>query len=227
MVKVHLFGQMQADFDRIQEVLGFEPVGDESSSDFLPEVGGRLCYESFHRPNPKTASNSGYLRNTNTQMHFSLLSHSAMSLFIEGLTRGTSAEILRHRFLAFSERSLRFVDAQNLKPARHPGLSDAGWARLRDEVFPVLVRQYQDEVQRNRDRGKTRKQAREAARSFLPMATETKMLVTANTRAWVDFLRQRHSYHADAEICEVARQVLGHLRSVAPNSLEGLEFPEV
>lgn len=225
MVKVHLFGQMQADFDAIREVLNYEPLDGEdvTSSDFLASTGGRLCYESFHRPNPKTASNAGYLANTNAQQHFSLLSHSAMCVYIEDLTRGTSAEILRHRFLAFSERSLRFVDASNLRPARHPGLSDEGWETMQRH-FAHSLALYEVEVANNMARGRTRKQSREAARGFLPMSTETKMLVTANTRAWRDFLLQRHSYHADAEIFEVAKQIHQHLKRVAPNSVADLDF---
>jgi len=62
-----------------------------------------------------------------------------------------------------------------------------------------------------------RKQAREAARSVLPNATETKIFMTGNARAWRHFIELRGSKHADAEINRLARAVLAKLQSAAPN----------
>jgi thymidylate synthase (FAD) len=48
-------------------------------------------------------------------------------------------------------------------------------------------------------------------------------VVTGNLRAWRDVLGKRHSKHADAEIQELARLILGHLRTIAPNSVQDLD----
>jgi thymidylate synthase (FAD) len=48
------------------------------------------------------------------------------------------------------------------------------------------------------------------------------MVVSGNLRAWRDVLGKRHSVHADAEIQEFAALVLGHLRSIAPNSVQDI-----
>jgi thymidylate synthase (FAD) len=53
-----------------------------------------------------------------------------------------------------------------------------------------------------------RKMVREAARSLLPNATETKMVFTANARALRHFIEYRGSEHADAEMRAVALRVL-------------------
>ena len=42
-------------------------------------------------------------------------------------------------------------------------------------------------------------------------------------RAWRDFIKQRNTPHADAEIREFAQQVLTHLKEIAPNSVSDLE----
>lgn len=52
-----------------------------------------------------------------------------------------------------------------------------------------------------------RKECRQAARSVLPNATETKITVTMNTRAWRHFLEMRCSRHADREIRVLAYKV--------------------
>jgi thymidylate synthase (FAD) len=52
-----------------------------------------------------------------------------------------------------------------------------------------------------------RKESRQAARSVLPNATETKLTVTMNARAWRHFLEMRCSRHADREIRVLAGMI--------------------
>jgi thymidylate synthase (FAD) len=65
-----------------------------------------------------------------------------------------------------------------------------------------------------------RKQARQAARSVLPNATETRIVVTGNYRAMRHFVAMRASEHADVEIRELAIAMLRELQRVAPNVFE-------
>lgn len=57
---------------------------------------------------------------------------------------------------------------------------------------------------RGLEKTEARKFARQAARSVLPNATETKLFVTANARALRHFFEQRGSRHADPEIRQLA-----------------------
>jgi thymidylate synthase (FAD) len=61
-----------------------------------------------------------------------------------------------------------------------------------------------------------RKMAREAARSVLPNATETKIVVSANVRAWRTMLELRLGEGAEREIRRLAVHVLGTLRNASP-----------
>lgn len=62
-----------------------------------------------------------------------------------------------------------------------------------------------------------RKSAREAARAVLPNATETKIFVTGNARAWRHFIELRGDIHAEAEIRALACDVCRLLVKEAPN----------
>ena len=62
-----------------------------------------------------------------------------------------------------------------------------------------------------------RKEARQAARSVLPNATETKLMVTANARALRNFLELRAHPAAELEIRRVAMMFYDILVSEAPN----------
>jgi thymidylate synthase (FAD) len=61
-----------------------------------------------------------------------------------------------------------------------------------------------------------RKQARQAARAVLPNATETRIVVTGNYRAWRHFIAMRASEHADVEIRRLAIECLRQLADIAP-----------
>lgn len=72
-------------------------------------------------------------------------------------------------------------------------------------------------VPRDADATTRRKAARQAARSVLPNATETKITITGNARAFRHFLEQRGSVFADPEIRKLANKVLDILQAEAPN----------
>src|SRR6202000_803401 len=62
-----------------------------------------------------------------------------------------------------------------------------------------------------------RKQARQAARALLPNATETRIVVTGNYRAWRHFIAMRATEHADVEIRSLAVECLRLLQKAAQN----------
>ena len=69
-----------------------------------------------------------------------------------------------------------------------------------------------------------RKQARQAARAVLPNATETRIVVTGNYRAWRHFIAMRASEHADVEIRRLAIDCLRQLTDLAPQVFSDFEI---
>lgn len=200
----------------------------EEDIDELAEIAGRLCYESWNRPNPDTASNDGYLRNILGQKHYSVLEHGSASFYIEGVSRSLLAELSRHRHLSFSVLSQRYVNH-----GRNSGASVAIPPVVRDveefvqeleEAFNHAQLLYDKYVELLLARGMTRKEARGAARAFLPEATATKMIVTGNMRSWREVIGKRYSPAADAEICELARLLLVELKKIAPGCFLDMEL---
>ena len=53
---------------------------------------------------------------------------------------------------------------------------------------------------------------------MLPNATETRIVVTGNYRAWRHFVAMRATEHADVEIRELAVACLRELQRIAPNA---------
>ncbi|WNM66874.1 ThyX-like thymidylate synthase [Mycobacterium phage Milcery] len=199
----------------------------ERDADELAEFAGRNCYRSFDRPNPATRENKDYLAHILEVGHESVLEHASATFYIEA-SRSVLTELERHRHLSFSVVSQRYVDPTELgvhvPPAIQECMGEIPGEILRDAVeyavgsYEAIVR-YLSGV-----RGLPRKQAREAARAVLPNMTNSPMVVTGNHRAWRNVIKQRWHTAADAEIRELAGELLKQLRQVAPNTYQ--DIPE-
>lgn len=212
--------------DRTKQWMESDP--DAGDIENLIEFAGRSCYQSFHKPNPATARNQDYIANILNQGHFSVLEHASATFYVEGVSRALTHELIRHRHLSYSELSQRFVDVGTVGTVVPPAIRDldietSGRRDMNDTVDKARIN-YGVIVRKLTEAGLPRKQAREAARAVMPNATETRIVVTGNMRAWRDMLMKRYSKHADAEIREFAAEVLRQLRELAPAVFQ--DFPE-
>jgi len=216
----------------------FEPPADvpwETDADggqALAEFAGRACYQSWKKPNPATATNAGYLRHILEVGHLSVLEHGSVTFYLSGISRSLTHELIRHRHFSYSQLSQRYVperDAAMVEPeviAEDPELhakflaaSEAA-VQAYTELLEGLEKKFAD-VEHATLR---RKQARQAARAVLPNATETRIVVTGNYRAWRHFIAMRASEHADVEIRELAVACLRELQRVAANAFADFEI---
>jgi thymidylate synthase (FAD) len=195
-----------------------------TDADELAEFAGRLCYESWHRPNPATAENDGYIANILDHQHYSVLEHSSATFYIEGVSRSLTHELVRHRHLSFSQVSQRYVDSKNVEmvePTVFVELGKHEQAAVK-HAFTEARELYAALVDELTHRGLKRKEARQAARAVLPNATATKLVITGNMRAWRDVISKRNSPHADVEIRELAQHLLANLKIVAPAAFQDM-----
>src|SRR5271166_1101003 len=84
-------------------------------------------------------------------------------------------------------------------------------------AYRALADRLADTFKELSDKTLRRKKAREAARSVLPNATETKIFVTANARALRHFVETRGDVAADVEIRRLAVAVCKLMQKEAPN----------
>lgn len=196
----------------------------EVGGEHLAEIAGRLCYMSYARPRP--GGNKVYLEHILEVGHGSVLEHAAWNLIFTGISRSCTHELVRHRAgWAFSQLSQRYVDesvAEYVEPdviADDPELH-ALWLDAIGQVhhaYVKLVEGLNAKFSGEPDKTLRRKMARQAARSVLPNATETKIFVTANARALRHFIEMRASRHAEVEIRKLAVAVLRLMQTEAPN----------
>jgi thymidylate synthase (FAD) len=227
--RVYLVGTQVVDDGEIDRFLADQDVARWSTDtdvagEKLIEVAGRLCYMSFAKPRP--GGNAAYIGHILEVGHGSVLEHSVFNFIITGVSRSFTHELVRHRAgFGYSQLSQRFVDESHcafVEPeaiASDPGLH-ALWMEsvaASQAAYAKLVEGLSEKYAAIEDRTLRRKKAREAARSVLPNATETKIFVTGNGRALRHFIEMRGDPGADVEIRSVAVAMLGVLRKASPN----------
>ena len=192
------------------------------------EVSARLCYMSYGRGRRHIED---FILNLLSSGDGSVFEHVNYGFVFTGVSRSLTHELVRHRAgFAYSQRSQRYVDETEgafvLPPALEPNGADAEDARrLLDDALDKAADAY---VQLTDALGAAlpraafesatdrRKAIRQAARAVLPNATETKIFVTANVRAWRHFIEMRAASFADREIRLLAIKVLRVLQEESP-----------
>lgn len=208
---------------------------DAQDAESLIEFAGRACYETFDKPNPRTATNAAYIRHIMEVGHLALLEHPTATLYIRGISRSATHELVRHRHFSFSQLSQRFVhidDAQVVVPpmiAADEELLRLFMAAVDETRFTYneLVSALADKLDDEPNALLRKKQARQAARAILPNATESRIVVTGNFRSWRHFIGMRATEHADVEIRQVAVECLKILQAQAPTVFGDFEITQL
>lgn len=205
---------------------------DADGGEALAEFAGRACYQAWHKPNPATATNAGYLSHIVEVGHLSVLEHGTVSFYITGVSRSLTHELIRHRHFSYSQLSQRYVperEARLVEPdviAADPELHARFLAAVETShaAYQELLAGLEERFAELPNATLRRKQARQAARAVLPNASETRIVVTGNYRAWRHFIAMRATEHADVEIRALAVQCLRQLQKAAPNVFADFEI---
>jgi thymidylate synthase (FAD) len=182
--------------------------------------------------NPAQRTTGDYIENIKRQGHGSVLEHANYSLLLEGVSRSLTHELVRHRAgFAYSQLSQRYVDEGDAQFVMPPAIIgdealEKAWTTQIESAqatYIALVEQLMERYGWVADKVHRRKMAREAARGVLPNSTETKIVVTANARAWRTMLELRSSEAAELEIRRTALMVLRVLQREAPSFFSDFE----
>jgi thymidylate synthase (FAD) len=223
---VYLVGRQTLDTGAVERFLEDHALSwqtdTEIGAEVLAEMAGRVCYMSYGKGRKTNAEFLGHLVDVG---HGSVLEHAVWSFLVTGVSRSFTHELIRHRHFSYSQLSQRYVDESDSDyiepdviagdPELHRVWSEAVNAARQayDELVKGLEARFTDVPEKTL----RRKMARQAARSVLPNATETKIFFTGNARALRHFIELRGSEHAEVEIRKVAVQVLKLMQREAPN----------
>jgi thymidylate synthase (FAD) len=177
-------------------------------------LAAKLCYSPVgidhlaERIDAKEAER--FLKRLTDMGHFSPLEHATFTFGIEGISRATTHQLVRHRIASYSQQSQRYVKKKDefdyiLPPTIR---KKAGLKKKFEKAMTDLHELYREFL----DAG----MPAEDARYLLPNAAETKIIVSMNARELRHFFRQRCCTRAQWEIRHMAEMMLKLVQDAAP-----------
>ncbi len=188
----------------------------------LIAMAAKLCYSPSDIESLKdkieTKDQKAFVERLARMGHMSPIEHASFTFAIEGISRATSHQLVRHRLASYSQQSQRYVSEESgfdyVVPKTIKG--DKELERLFKESMKQAQKAYNYFVKKLAERGIKGESANQDARFVLPNACETKIMVTMNARELLHFFQQRCCNRAQWEIREMAIEMLKLVRGIAP-----------
>jgi thymidylate synthase (FAD) len=197
------------------------------------EKAGRTCYQSsVDKINMHTVYK--FIEMLIKRGHESVLEHGCMTVQFNNCSRGLTHELVRHRLMAISQESTRYVDYA--KPGEDldldkfqlycvvpPHKNENEWIELEDGSKTSLENMFQTIEMFYRGLRKAGWKP-EDARQILPIGLKSQIVVTANFREWRHIFKMRTAKVAHWEIrgimCQLLKKVKNDLNPLFDDFIE-------
>lgn len=145
--------------------------------------------------------------------HTSTLEHASFTFAVEGISRITEVQLLRHRIASYSVQSGRYVERKKVKYTVPQ--------RIKDNK--IIYKKFLKHLEQSNNLYEEILAAgipKEDARYCQPQSLQTKVVITMNARALLNFFRLRCCMRAQWEIRAMAQEMLEQVKKVAPMIFE-------
>ena len=186
-----------------------------------PETTIARCASTCYDSTPKDLEGSRKMIKAIVKAgHESCVEHATATFEIDDVSRVVTHELDRHRIgFSYSQRSQRYVNEKEPSYVIPDEIANDEYAcNIYVDAMTNAWNAYQDL--------QTHGLKNEIARYVLPNACCTKICVTADFRAWRNFLKLRLSKRAQHEIRDLANMILDELIKIAPSCFEDLKIEE-
>jgi len=177
-------------------------------------VAAKLCYSDSTiaelEDKVRGISVEKFLDKILSMGHNSILEHASFSFGIDGISRVTSHQLVRHRVASYSQQSQRYVNLagsdEYVVPETIAGddALNAEYRELLKNIHALYSRMVEAGI------------PKEDARYLLPNAACTKIIVTMNARELLHFFKLRCCERAQWEIRDMATRMLTLAKEAAP-----------
>lgn len=177
-------------------------------------LAAKLCYSGSSvaelEEKVKNLSVNKFLTKILDMGHLSVLEHANFTFGVDGISRATSHQLVRHRLASYSQQSQRYVSFdKNNEYVVPPSIEDNVGAKERfTNMVADIYALYSDLLSEGI--------AAEDARFLLPNAACTKIIITMNARELLHFFKIRCCERAQWEIRDMATRMLKLAQGKAP-----------
>jgi thymidylate synthase (FAD) len=186
------------------------------------ERAGRTCYKSEDKITENSAET--FVRMLLRRGHHAMIEHASASYKVI-CDRGVTHEIVRHRLFSYAQESIRYCNYKDgvtfIIPCWFPKEFNEGvyrdadvWATHWQREIAVWLRHlYACESAYIK---LIEQWSPQQARSVLPNALKTEIVITGNLREWMHFFKLRTDKAAHPQMQEVANMLLEDIRNRIP-----------
>ena len=180
----------------------------------LIEQAGRTAYLSHDKM--KEGSAETFIQSIIDRGHESVIEHSFMSIKIIS-NIGFTREMNRHRLLAITEQSSRFI---NLNKDKHNKqitvIQPYWWGDMEDSLARVYWLDAMKTAEREYKALSDIGLPPEAARGVLPLDAKTEVIYSGNFREWRHIIKLRTAKASHPEMRKVMQALLTELKELSP-----------
>jgi len=174
----------------------------------LIEYIGRTCYNSKPGPNYIIGT---MVKNLIKNGHTSVLEHAKATFEISEVSRALTHQLVRHRLASYTQRSQRYCKEKEFGYVIPESFNDDQKKEFRNQMKTIQT-WYDNWISNG--------MKPEDARSVLPNACHTKIMMTANYREWRSIFALRCEKHAQGEIRNLCCELLKILHEKDPAVFE-------
>ena len=172
--------------------------------EYVITLAAAVCYSDKPDNLDKKCSDKAYQEKMVKMLlengHESPLEHANFTFFIDGITRTTSHQLVRHRIASYSQRSQRYTTMrpeefcipESIRSNPH---AQALFEQHLQDTFKLYNAYIEDGI------------PKEDAREILPNATQTSLVMTMNLRELRHFMELRMCMRAQSGIRELADRI--------------------
>lgn len=183
-----------------------ELIAMTSDPEHVIELAARTCYQSVDRMASPDRGN--LLARLIEVGHESPFEHAYASFRISGCSRAMTHQLVRHRLMAVSQKSQRYVSEKNFAYVMPESLKPEDQEEFRQDM---------EQIRQMYLKWKGRGLKNEDARFVLPNACTTELVISANFREFRHIFKVRCKKDAQWEIRAACTEMLKELHRHAPN----------
>lgn len=176
-------------------------------------MAARLCYSPIGAEELVETMSDGQVAKLIEKIvgmgHLSTFEHVSFTFAIEGVSRVLTHQLVRHRIASYSQQSQRYVAEHDFEYIIPPSIAAKAEAKDKfEQLMNTIKETYSELVEMGVHQ--------EDARYVLANSAETKIVVTMNARALLNFFHLRCCTRAQWEIRALANGMLKQVQKVAP-----------
>lgn len=175
----------------------------------------KLCYSPSSIENLKEKIEKDdvgkFIRKLLSMRHLSAFEHASFTFGIDGISRVTTHELVRHRIASYSQQSQRYIEEKNMFEYKIPPSVE------KNDDLKKIYREFMEKSFETYNYFVASGVAKEDARFVLPNAKEAKIIVSMNARELRHFFNLRMCTRAQWEIREMASKMCELVNEIAPN----------